>query len=314
MRILRETSGIDRPEWLEVRRLGIGGSDVAAICGLNPYSSAIDVFMDKTGMAEERPDNESMRQGRDLEDYVASRFCEATGKKVRRRNAILQHDEYDFIIANIDRDVIGEDAGLECKTTSVYNADAWANGKTPDHYELQCHHYMLVTGAKRWYLACLIFNKALEIRTIERDEDVINYLLETETRFWRDYVEQGIMPPPDGSDNATDALKVIYHDTKPDLIVELADMAANLARYDEIVELETMLGTEKEQIKQEIMLQMGEAEIAVCGPRKITWKLQAGRKTIDAELLKKEKPDIYLNYLKCGNPFRVLRMGGNKND
>ena len=85
---LISTVDMSHEEWLRYRKLGIGGSDAGSICGLNPYSSAIAVFQDKTQKeAGEKEDNEAMRQGRDLEEYVARRFMEETGKKVRRANA-----------------------------------------------------------------------------------------------------------------------------------------------------------------------------------------------------------------------------------
>ena len=86
---LAKTLDMPREQWLELRRQGIGGSDAAAIVGLDRYRSPFDVYADKLGLKKEQPDNEAMRQGRDLEEYVASRFCEQTGKKVRRRNARL---------------------------------------------------------------------------------------------------------------------------------------------------------------------------------------------------------------------------------
>ena len=141
-KILTITNGLDKSEWLECRKKGLGGSDIGAICGLNAYSSPIDVYLDKLGLKEEKADNEAMRQGRDFEDYVAKRFEEATGKKVRRKNAILQHEEYEFMLANIDRDVVGENSLLEIKTTNMMNESLWKDGKIPESYELQCHHYM----------------------------------------------------------------------------------------------------------------------------------------------------------------------------
>ena len=78
---------LDRSDWLRLRKTGIGGSDAGAICGLNPYSSQMSVFRDKTcEIEEEQEDNESIRQGHDLEEYVAQRFMEATGLKVRKSN------------------------------------------------------------------------------------------------------------------------------------------------------------------------------------------------------------------------------------
>ena len=149
---LAKTLDMPREEWLELRKKGIGGSDSAAIVGLDRYRSPFDVYADKLGLKPEIPDNEAMRQGRDLEQYVAERFMEATGKKVRRRNAMLQHPEYPFMIADIDRWVVGENAGLECKTTSALNRAKFNQGEYPPSYYVQCVHYMAVTGAERWYL------------------------------------------------------------------------------------------------------------------------------------------------------------------
>ena len=83
------TVGMSREEWLERRRHTIGGSDAAGIVGLSRYATPYTVFLDKTGRLPDKPDNEAMRQGRDLEDYVAKRWEEATGKKVRRLQAML---------------------------------------------------------------------------------------------------------------------------------------------------------------------------------------------------------------------------------
>lgn len=156
---MQSTLTMTREEWLSERRKGLGGSDAAAILGMNPYRSPLAVYMDKIGIAPEILDNEAIRQGRDLEQYVAERFCEDTGRKVRRCNRILQHPEYPWMLANIDRDVVGEDAGLECKTTSPYNKTPFDQGDVPAPYYWQCQHYMAVTGAKSWYLAVLVHGK-----------------------------------------------------------------------------------------------------------------------------------------------------------
>ena len=108
------TKGMSHEEWLRMRKTGIGGSDAGAICGLNPYVSAMEVFQDKTTEGVKEVDNESMRQGRDLEDYVARRFMEETGLKVRRSNVMYRSQENPFMIADVDRLVVGQDAGLEC--------------------------------------------------------------------------------------------------------------------------------------------------------------------------------------------------------
>ena len=152
-------AGLDNHEWLELRKTGIGGSDAGAVCGLNPYSSPMKLFYDKTSDKVEELDNEAVRQGHDLEDYVARRFMEATGLKVRRSNYMYRSVEYPFMIADVDRLIVGEDAGLECKTASAYNADKWKDGKIPLHYVMQCYHYMAVTGKRVWYIAAVILGR-----------------------------------------------------------------------------------------------------------------------------------------------------------
>ena len=119
--ILIPTTPMTREEWLEERRKRIGGSDAAGILGLNPYSSPLAVYMDKKGLTPEREDNLAMELGRELEEFVAKKFEAATGKKVRRKNAIVINPRYPFAHANLDRVVVGEDAILECKTTSELN-------------------------------------------------------------------------------------------------------------------------------------------------------------------------------------------------
>ena len=153
------TAEMSREEWLKLRKTGLGGSDAGTVCGLNPYSSRMDLFYDKTGGETEEQENEAMRQGRDLEDYVARRFMEATGLKVRRSNYMYRNTEYPFMVADVDRFIVGEDAGLECKTASAYNADKWKDGEIPLHYALQCYHYMAVTGRRAWYIAAAVLGK-----------------------------------------------------------------------------------------------------------------------------------------------------------
>ena len=295
-------------EWLMWRRKGIGGSDAGAICGLNPYRSAIDVWMDKTSSKiKEESESEAMRVGRDLEDYVASRFCEATGKKVRRRNAMMQHDDLPFMLANIDREVVGENALLECKTANAYGKDRWANGECPDSYEIQCHHYMAVTGAEKVYLACLIMGIDFVIVEIERDEEVIQILEEREKEFWEGYVLTKTMPPPSGSDADEDAIQEFYAESHPGE-VELPEFKHKLQRIDELDNQIAELSEKKSAIKQEIMLEMGEFDTAWVEDRKITWKTSKPRQTVDSTRLKKERPEIYEEYSKLGKPSRTFRI------
>lgn len=192
----RLTSREDQEEWLRIRKQYLTGTDAGAVCGMNPYKSAMQVYQDKVSPEVELRDNESMRLGRDLEDYVAARFMEAAGKKVRRSNAMYVSDEYPFMMANVDRLVVGERAGLECKTASPYSSELWKDGKIPEWYYLQCQHYIKTLEADGWYLAVLIFGKGFQYTYIQRDEELLNDLVTIEKEFWEDQVQAGLMPSP----------------------------------------------------------------------------------------------------------------------
>ena len=304
---LAKTLDMPREEWLILRRKGIGGSDAAAIVGLDRWRSAFDVYADKLGLKPEQPDNEAMRQGRDLEDYVASRFCEATDKKVRRRNAILQHPEHTFMTANIDRWVVGENAGLECKTTSVLNRAKFSQGEFPPNYYVQCMHYMAVTGAERWYLAVLVLNKAFHIFEIERDEAEIRALIEAEKHFWTNHIMKQIPPAPDGSESTSELIKTMYPEAKEHFTASLFGYEEKISTYLNIDNQIKELERKREAIKQELQLAMDEAEIGRAQGYIIEWKNQV-RQTLDTQRLKKEQAEIYQQYLKPAQTVRVFKI------
>ncbi len=301
--VMAKTLDISKNEWLELRRKGIGGSDAAAIIGLDRYRSAFDVYAEKIGLKPEQPDNEAMRQGRDLEQYVAERFMEATGKKVRRRNAMLQHPEHHWMLANIDRWVVGESAGLECKTTSVLNRAKFSQGEFPPNYYVQCVHYMAVTGAERWYLAVLVLNKSFHVFTIERDEAEIQALIEAEKDFWENHVLKQIPPAPDGSEATSEVIKQLFPEAREREEVALYGHEEKIQQYLELDARIKELTQERDTIKQELQLALADAEIGRAQGYIVEWKNQV-RQTLDTNKLKSEHAEIYEKYLKPAQTVR----------
>ena len=179
-KILKKTKDLSKEEWLKLRKQGIGGSDAGAVCGLNPYTSPMDIYSDKTSDTITDIDSEAMKQGKDLEHYVAGRFTDATSLKVRRSNAMYVSENHPFMIADVDRLIVGESAGVECKTASPYSADKWKDGNIPAHYLAQCYHYMAVLNTSSWYIAVIIYGKEFKFVKIERDEEIINNLIKIE--------------------------------------------------------------------------------------------------------------------------------------
>lgn len=308
-RIIAKTKDMPREEWLRLRKNGIGGSDAGAICGLNPYSSALDVYYNKTSESIEMDnfDNESMRMGRDLEAYVAERFCEETGYKVRRSNNMYAHKKYPFMIADVDRLIVGQDKviGLECKTASPYSSDKWKDGNIPAHYLAQCHHYMAVLDADCWYLAVVIYGKEFKWIKIERDEEIINNLIQIEKNFWENNVLAGVLPDPDGSDAANEFINSYFGNSKADSSVPLLGFDEKLERREEINELIDKLTMEKQQIEQEVKLYMQDNEFAENEHYKVSWK-QSFSNRIDSKRLKAELPDVYQRFCNQVSSRRFL--------
>ncbi len=288
-------SGVSNAEWLRLRKTGIGGSDAGAICGVHPYSSAMKVFRDKTGEDVEEQDSEAIRIGHDLEQYVAERFMEATGLKVRRSNFMYRSKEHPFMIADVDRVVVGEDAGLECKTASAYNADKWADGEIPLHYVLQCYHYMAVTGKRVWYIAALILGRGFTYRRLEWDDSLIGQLIAAEEDFWNNHVVKRIMPPPDGSRACDEVIEKYFGSAKTGEVMALTGFDGKLERRREILKEIAELETEKKQIEQEVKLAMGEHETARSGNFRVSWG-NVDSTRLDTKRIKEEKPEIYADY------------------
>ena len=190
----------DRKKWEAMRNIGIGGSDASTIAGINRWKSPYQLWLEKTGQVEPEDisDNEYVYWGTVLEQLVADRFCELTGKKVRKCG-MMQSLTHEFMLANVDRLVVGENAGLECKTANGFKAKEWEGDNVPDGYYLQCQHYMAVTGCEKWYIACLIGGNHFVWKEIPRNEEDIAALIEAEGAFWEDNVKGGIMPDVDGS-------------------------------------------------------------------------------------------------------------------
>lgn len=296
MKKLVSTLGIEKKEWLRYRKGGIGGSDAGAVCGLNPYRTAMEVYYDKTSDEIEEIDNEAMRQGREFEEYVARRFMEATGKKVRRANALYYDERYPFMYADVDRLVVGENAGLECKTASPYMADQWKGGKIPLSYQIQCYHYMSVFQVDAWYIAVLIYGKEFQFHRIERDEAVISDLIHIEKNFWKDHVEKKILPEPDGSKVADNVIAERFKKSQG-ISLPLMGFDEKLKRRQELVEIMARMETEKKKIEQELKLYLGEAEIAENEHFRVSWKT-VNSSRLDEKLLKAEMPETYEKYKK----------------
>lgn len=220
-KVVANVKGMRRAEWLKWRRKGIGGSDAGAIAGLNPWKSAMEVYLDKRG---ELPPDEGVGEaaywGIKLEDLVASEFKERNGLWIQRNNHLLAHPKHEHMQANIDREIFDKERGpgiLEVKTASAYLADEWENGQIPDSYNLQANHYMAVTGHEYAWFAVLIGGQKYHQVMIERDEELIEIIIELEAKFW-EQVKAGEPPALDGSRASSRLLKRLYPEDNGEIV------------------------------------------------------------------------------------------------
>lgn len=299
------TVEMSHEDWLRHRQKSIGGSDASSIIGLNPWSSPYSVWADKLGKIPPKEDNEAMRQGRDLEFYVAQRFSEATGKKVRRENNILINPDYPFAHANVDRMIVGEDAGLECKTTSTLNVKRFKNGAFPDTYYVQCVHYMMVTGCKKWYLAVLVLGKEFMVFEIERDEEEIEALAKSEAEFWQ-LVESNRAPATDGATSTTDTISMLYpesNDNSISLFAYDSELQQYMALSAQIKELEKL----RDEMANKVKTFLGEAGGGESDNYKVSWK-STSRNSFDAKKFASDHKDIDLSAYYKNSTYRTFKV------
>lgn len=237
----------DEDSWHALRSTGIGGSDAGTIAGLNNYKQPVTLYYEKRGekAPDDLSDNDAVHFGNVLEDTVAEEYARRTGNKVRRNNHILRSKAYPFMLANLDREIVGQNQGLECKTAGAYiNTKEWGKGNTyetqadgtilqmteddivPETYQLQCQHYMAVTGKLSWDLAVLIGGRDFRIYTIHRHEELIGNLIDIELEFWN-RVQTSNPPAIDhNARNALDTVKGLFPGTNGESITFNAEILA----------------------------------------------------------------------------------------
>jgi len=298
MEIASNTLGMNRADWLKARRRGLGGSDAGAIAGLNPWVSPVQVWMDKTGQVEPSCENEFCYWGNVLEDVVAKEFSRRTGLKVRRRNAILKHPEHEWMLANVDRLIVGTDEGLECKTASAYMLDKWKDGRIPESYEAQIQHYMAVTGYSAWWIAVLIGGNTFKYQRVERDDEFIGLLIDLEKDFWETNVIGEQMPDVDGTSACTEAVKKMFPDSDAGSEIHLSDQYEDaLKEYARFSELEKRYKEAKDEMANKLKVAIGDHEKGFLDGHVVTWKGVTSNR-FDSKQFKADHPELFDQYAK----------------
>ena len=319
--VLVDTAQIARPEWLEYRRKGLGGSDAAAVLGISPFRTARDLYYDKLGVvtADDQENWVALEVGNLLEPLVARIFAKKTGLNIYQRKCMFQHPQYPWMLADLDYLVElpdGKTAILEIKTTN-YNAKDkwWYNGEeiVPIYYESQGRHYMAVMNLDRVYYCCLYGNNEDEtiIRHIDRDMAYEMELIALEQDFWENNVLAKLPPPyleDDGAlilESLRRAFGPSFADAEPVTLTKT--QSAKVTRYLELQEEKKLHDADAKQIDDEmkrlkalILADMGTSPCAVSDDGcTITWKpsYTTGIMKEELERLKAVHPDIYTEYV-----------------
>lgn len=308
----------DEEAWLKARTRGIGGSDVGAICGVSPFSSARQIYLKKTGQFDEstqmsKAQQERMHFGHLLEPIVANEFSSRTGKKLIEVGATLAHKDYPWALANVDRLIVDDDGKpygiLECKTTSEYNNEEWENGEILLSYIYQLNWYMFILDISYGAFACLVGgNKFYYYEVFRNDELLKDTIFPAAEHFWNVNVKQLVEPELQVADE--DFVNLTYSEVEKnseitiedDNINELAAVVVECKKR--MKELETTMKEAQVRIKD----CMQEHEIGYCRDYTIKWSPRT-RTAVDNNLLKKNFPEVYEQCLRTTS-YRALTVKG----
>lgn len=310
--VVANTKDMPRHEWLALRRQGIGGSEAATVAGLDRWKSPYALWVEKLGLVGDDTAGEAAAWGNRLEDAVAQHFAAETGLRVRRHHRLLRHPEHQFMLGNLDREVIdpdrpeGDRVGLlECKTTGEYMAGEWADGEVPDRAALQTQHYLAVTGYRWAYVAVLIGGNKFRHVYVERDDELIADLVAIEADFWHHVTEQ-IPPPVDGHESTAQALAALYADADPESEVELPGFVTDLiVDYRRAGADEKAAKERKAQIGNQIKALVGDARFGlVDGVKAVTWsRFETTR--LNSKALKQAHPDLWAEFAETSPSDRL---------
>jgi putative phage-type endonuclease len=301
-------------DWQEYRQKqkGIGGSEVASILDINKYKSKFVLWTEKTGAVEPEPvDNEFVEWGNILEPNIRAKFAKQNGFKVSKCNFVLQHDELEFMIANIDgeyKDPSRKGKGvLEIKTTSEWNKGEWEGDHVPVAYMAQMQHYLAVTGYQYGAFAVLIGGNKYRQFFVDRDEEAIDLIINAEKEFM-DAVEANNYPwSIGGSANEASWLANQYPNAIDEEMSIPPTIEQQALEYTEIQDEMKRLKERAEEIKNQIKFEAKEFGVLRGNAVKIT--MPTITKTLfDSKRFASEHESLYNEYKTKISTYRDFKV------
>ena len=291
------------PQWLEERRKGIGGSDVAAIMGLSPWKTAFQVYQEKRKEVVGWQGNEATDWGKRMEPAIRQWYSDTTGRCVRLPEKIMVNSRHPFMLASLDG-FTDDPRGVEIKTAR--SMKGWGEPGTneiPDYYLLQIQHYMVVTGFPVFDVPVSIGGGAPNLYEVPADKELQEMIIDACAGFWQRVVDGN---PPDAITFA-DAVARFGKSGAQGAVVA-SRKAVDAVEGLKIIRLKmAALESAEEEIKGRLIVTLGETGDTLIddgGNTLVTYRLANGRKAFDAKALEREMPEVYQKYLKQTEPCR----------
>lgn len=254
---------LEREQWLEQRRTGLGSSDAAAVCGLSEFATPLHVYLDKLGLLPPRSEPR-LRWGLKLEDVIAEAYTQQTGTALYRPATMMRHVNHPWMLATLDRLTSLAEMSRVVELKAATTSKGWGEPGTdevPQGYLIQVQHQMAVAGLEVADVAVLIALGDFRVYTVRRSEALVEKLIGIERDFWR-RVEDRDPPEPDWRHPETPGLVELLHRPAAGVRRCLGDGARFLAeRYQATGEQIGLLKKEREEIKARLAEHMGDAEI-----------------------------------------------------
>lgn len=305
-----------KQEWLRERKNYLGGTDLAAIAGLNPYRTALDVYLDKTSDDIREETNDAMRWGNLLEDAVSKAYSEDTGYFLKIADGPIYHSEYKFLAANIDRwahdihpfkNEMSTKHVLECKTAGFNKGKEWGDSGTdqiPESYLVQVAYYAAICDVPKVDIAVLIAGQDFRIYTYNRNKDLEDKIIKIGINFWRNHIEKRIPPK---CINTRDTFNLFpqsnYHEivAEDNIIEKLEELKMAKLAEEQIQE-----NIEKLKVEIQEFMRDYDALIDIQGNVRATWKNTAPRSLVNVNKLKEMFKDVYEQCLNTGKQSRMF--------
>ncbi len=291
---------------LEQRKKHIGSSDTAAILGLNPWRTAYDVWLEKSGQLAEGKGfsgNEATDIGKMIEDGLLDWAAAQTGLKILKNQYRVHAGG--ILSATHDALAVDKAVGYEAKTAGIVRGfavkDLWGeegSDQIPEYLIIQCQHQMAVSDLELVHVPALIGGRGRVPYVIRRNDELIRYILEKCQEFWEVNVKGN--QAPEGLPNL-DIAKIRIR--TPGKTISLAD-ATVVLNWRKAKDAEKQAKDAAEEAERVLYAAIGDAEIAESDAGNVTIK-EVKISRIDSKLLKEKHPEIATEVTKESTYKRI---------